>query len=488
MKRMLALCLTLCLLCGCAPQEGGVSPTGTPTQQETVQNQICRVAFFEDREINPLTTRVGANVALFRLVFEGLFELTPDFQAVPMLCDSYTRDGNVWKFNLRSITFSDGTSLTAQDVVHSYRLAQNTASAYASRFQNIESFRATGTTSLEIVTKSPNDDLPALLDIPIIKQDENATVAIGTGPFQIIYEDSAPVLVKNHYYGEAALPYERIEIVSVGSEEQLAKELRAGKVSMAAVDITATDAVSWGGDCDHVDYPTTTMLYLGFQTHSKALRSATVRRAIACALDRESIAGKDFSGFADASAIPVHPAAAQYSAQVADLLAYSPETARDHLSAAGRESLTVSLLVNAENPSKVSAAQRVAESLSAANITVNVESVPWEQFVSRLQAGRFELYLGEVVLSADFDIAPLVAPSGALNYGGFSSEYLSSAIYSARSGGDDSAYLRQFADEVPFAPILFKRDTLLVQKNYFAELTPAVHNPFYHFFDWKRVS
>jgi len=488
MKRMTALCLLLCLLCGCAPRGGETPSADTPIVQEQSQNQICRVAFFEERTINPLTTRVGANVALYRLVFDGLFELTPDFQAVPMLCDGYTRDGNVWKFTLRSMTFSDGTALTAQDVVYSYNLAKQEESAYASRFQNIERFRAVNSSVVEVVTKSPNDDLPALLDIPVIKRDENATVAVGTGPYQIIYEGVSPVLVKNHYYGEAAMPYERIEIVSVGSEEQLAKELRAGKISMAAVDITATDAVSWGGDCDHVDYPTTTMLYLGFQTRSKALRSATVRRAIACALDRESIAGKDFSGFADASGIPVHPAAARYSAQVADLLAYSPATARDHLAAAGRETLTVSLLVNAENPSKVSAAQRIAESLSAASITVNVETVPWEQFVSRLQSGRFELYLGEVVLSADFDIAPLVAPGGALNYGGFSSEYLSSAIYTARSGGDDSAYLRQFADEVPFAPILFKRDTLLVQKNYFAELTPAVHNPFYHFFDWKRVS
>ena len=488
MKRMLAICLALCLLCGCAPRDEGDTQTPPSVKEPVIENQICRVAYFNERTVNPLTTRVTANLALYSLIYDGLFELTPAFEAAPVLCDSYTVDGNVWRFTLRSMNFSDSTALSARDVVYSYSLAREETSAYAGRFQNIESFRALSDSVVEVVTKSPNANLPALLDIPIIKRDESATVAIGTGRYQFIYENGAPVLVKNPSYGEYAMPYEKIEIVTVGSEEQLAKELQSGGVSMAAVDITATGNVSWGGDCDRVDYPTTTMLYLGFQTRSRALRSPTVRRAIACAIDRESIAAKDYSGFADASALPFHPSAVQYQKGIADLLSYTPDTAKAHLKAAGRESLAVSLLVNAENPSKVSAAQRVAESLKSADITVTVEAVPWETFTKRLRSGSFELYLGEVALSADFDVTSLVAPGGALNYGNFSSEYLSPALYSARAGGDLAPFLRQFADEIPFAPILFKRDTLLVQKNFFAELTPAVHSPFYHFFDWKRVS
>lgn len=486
MKRVLAICLALCFLCACAPKDD-VEILPPPIQGEGAQNQVCRLAYFKERTVNPLTTRVTANIALYSLVYDGLFELTPEFEAVPVLCDRYTVDETVWRFTLRSINFSDSTALSARDVVYSFSLAQQEASAYAGRFQNIESFRALSENVVEVVTKSPNANLPALLDIPIIKRDESATIALGTGRYQFVYENGAPVLVKNPSYGEYAMPYERIEIVTVGSEEQLAKELQSGNVSMAAVDITGTGNVSWGGDCDRVDYPTTTMLYLGFQTGSRALRSATVRRAIACAIDRQSIAAKDYSGFADASALPFHPDAVQYEEEIAELLAYTPDTAKAHLKAAGRENLTVSLLVNEENPSKVSAAQRVAESLKSANITVVVEAVPWETFTKRLSAGNFELYLGEVALSADFDVTSLIAPGGALNYGRFSSGYLSPALYSARAGGDLAPFLRQFADEIPFAPILFKRDTLLVQKNFFADLTPAVHSPFYHFYDWKRV-
>lgn len=490
MKRIFALLLSMILLCACTPQEEQPStqPVDTPPETVTLENQTCRVAFFEERTINPLTTRVSANLALYSLVYEGLFELTPEFEAAPILCDSYTQDGNVWRFTLRSLTFSDSTALRARDVVYSYELASQPNSAYAGRFQNIESFRAVDKSTVEIVTRSPNVDLPALLDIPIIKRDENATVAIGTGRYQFVYEDGRPSLVRSPIYAENALPYDNIEICVVGSEEQLAKELQTGTVSMAAVDITATGNVSWGGNCDRVDYPATNLLYIGFQANSGALRSATVRRAIACAIDREAVAGKDYSGFADAAALPIHPNAAKSSPDIAKLLAYSPETAKAHLAAVERESMTVSLLVNNENPSKVSAAQRIAESLKAANITVQVEEVPWSEFTARLSAGKFELYLGEVALSADFDVTSLVAPGGALNYGGFSSEELSAAIYSARATGERGEFLRIFADEVPFAPVLFKRDTLLVQKNFFSELTPAVHSPFYHFYDWKRVS
>ncbi|MBQ3054934.1 MAG: ABC transporter substrate-binding protein [Oscillospiraceae bacterium] len=488
MKRSLALVLVLLLLFGCTPSEPSESPVEDVPQTTTpLANGICRVAYFRERTVNPLTTRVGANLALFRLVYEGLFELTETFEAVPILCDTYEQNGNVWTFTLRGVTFSDGTALTAQDVVHSFTLAQAPASAYAGRFSNIESFRALGESAVEVVTRAPNAELPALLDIPIIKESD-AAVALGTGRYQFLYEDGQEVLLRAPQHAEVALPYDRIEICAVGSEEQLAKELQNGAVSIAAVDITATGSVSWGGNCDRLDYPTTTMQYIGFNTARKALRSSNVRRAIACAIDREAVAGNDYSGFADAATLPIHPNSAKTIKTIEPQLAYSPETATANLSAAGREELSVSLLVNNENPSKVSAAQRIAESLKTANITATVETVSWEEFVARLTAKDFDLYLGEVALSADFDVTSLIAPGGALNYGGFVSESLSQAIYAARAEGKREEFLRGFVEEVPFAPVLFKRETLLVQKHFFEEMTPAVHNPFYHFYDWKRVS
>lgn len=487
MKRALALILSLVILCGCTPTETPPVTDTPPAPVAEVKNKICRVAYFEERTVNPLTTRVGANIALFNLVYEGLFELTDTFEAVPILCDTYTQDGNVWRFTLRGVTFSDSTALTARDVVHSYTLAQNESSAYAGRFSNIESFRALNSDTVEIVTRSPNANLPALLDIPIIKRGDEP-VAIGTGRYQFVYENGTPVLLRAPQYAEVALPYDRIEVCVVGSEEQLAKELQNGAVSMAAVDITATGSVSWGGNCDRVDYPTTTMQYVGFNCNSKALRSQNVRRAIACAIDREAVAANDYSGFADAAALPVHPNSAKSVKTLETALSYAPETAKANLSAAGRESLSVSLLVNSENPGKVSAAHRIAESLKAGNITATVETVDWDTFLARLSSGKFELYLGEVALSGDFDVTSLVAPSGPLNYGRFASTALSEAIYAARAGGNAEDFLKKFTEEVPFAPVLFKRETLLVQKNFFSELTPAVHNPFYHFYDWKRVS
>jgi len=488
MKRTLALIFALLILCGCTPSAPADTPTAdspAPVVQEN--NQILRVAYFPERTINPLTTRVGANIALFHLIYEGLFELTETFTAVPILCDTYEQNGNVWTFTLRGVTFSDGTALTAKDVVHSFTLAQAPASAYAGRFSNIESFRAVNSNTVEVVTKSPNVDLPALLDLPIIKQSDDS-VALGTGRYQFLYEDGHEVLLRAPQYAEVALPFDRVEICTVGSEEQLAKELQNGAVSMAAVDITATGSVSWGGNCDRVDYPTTTMQYVGFNTASRALRSPNVRRAVACAIDRAAVASNDYSGFADAAALPVHPASAKSVKNLETQLSYSPETAKANLDAAGREALSLSILVNTENPSKVSAAQRIAESLKTANITATVETVDWEEFTARLTSGSFELYLGEVSLSADFDVTSLIAPDGALNYGRFSSETLSQAVYAARAEGKYEEFLRGFVEEVPFAPVLFKRETLLVQKNFFEELTPTVHNPFYHFYDWKRVS
>lgn len=51
-----------------------------------------------------------------------------------------------------------------------------------------------------------------------------------------------------------------------------------------------------------------------------------------------------------------------------------------------------------------------------------VDNLPFEEYISALEAGRFDLYLGEVALTADFDLSALLASDGALNYGRWQDE------------------------------------------------------------------
>ena len=76
----------------------------------------------------------------------------------------------------------------------------------------------------------------------------------------------------------------------------------------------------------------------------------------------------------------------------------------------------VTLIVNSENSYKLTAAQLVARQLEQAGLSVAVSSLPWTDYLSALANGWFDLYLGEVTLTADFDLTDLLSSGAPLNY------------------------------------------------------------------------
>ena len=77
----------------------------------------------------------------------------------------------------------------------------------------------------------------------------------------------------------------------------------------------------------------------------------------------------------------------------------------------------LSILVNSESASKVTAATLIAESLGAVGIKATVNAVDKNSYFSALKNGQFQLYIGEVKLLPNMDIRSLVVKGGAAAYG-----------------------------------------------------------------------
>ena len=152
---------------------------------------------------------------------------------------------------------------------------------------------------------------------------------------------------------------------------------------------------------------------------------------------------------------------------------------------------TLTLLVNQENSFKVTAAEEVAFSLSNQRLTVTVDAVPWDTFLSRLQDGNFDLYYGECRLTADWDVSALLGWEGSLNYGGWGDEETERLLSLCRTAEGDSrdAALRQLwehlLDTAPFAPVCFKALSVLTTEGVFSGLTPTETNPFFRMGRWS---
>lgn len=507
--RLAALGAALCLaLTGCA---GSPEPEATPTptvlpvtesaDPGTTQTNFV-LACYPEAGFHPITGSNRTNLNLGGLMYEGLFALDQQFDVQQVLCDRYTasQDGLVWTFTLRSgVTFSDGSPLTSAEVVSSLEAARASA-LYSARFADIGTITA-GTGQVTVNLTRANGNLPALLDIPIVK--ETGGTPLGTGPYMLTGsgEELSLTANQNWWQGEP-LPLDTIPLMSIQEADDLIHAFDTKEISLVATDLTATNAMGFSGSYDTVDYPTSSMVYVGFNAASGPCKDAGVRKALLRAFDRDSVSTALYSRHAQPAALPVSPSSSLYKENLAESLSYSSQAVADALTEAGwtksdsgwvsgRQTLSLELVVSAENQDRVAVAQHLVSGLNDLGIQATLTKLEWDDYVSALQKKNFDLYLGEVRLTGDFDLTALITAGGSLNYGGYSDAEAATRLQSYRAatgqGRDLSAQrlYERLAEEPPFAVLCFKNWSVLTQWNTISDLTPTQQNVFFQFAHWK---
>lgn len=496
MRRLLSLFLAVLLLtlsaCGAQPASSASSAPEDTSQEELPETTPFTLPVFPDFSLHPTLGANRANLTLSPLLYEGLFLVDESYQAIPVLCERYSvsEDKLVWTFIIRSgLTFSDGTPLTGQTVADALELARSEQGRYRTRLADVSTITAEENT-LTITLSRPNGSLPCLLDISIAHGSGDRPS--GTGPYVLSSSDEGLVLTQRPgWWQNKDLPFETIPLYSVSKSDELTYAFDTGNISLLDVDLMATNAMGYGGNYQTWDYTTTDLIYLGFNTASGVCRSAQVRLAISAAIDRQAITQTTYASHAVAATLPIHPDSSLYSQDSAQRLGYNPDVLAQQLEELGLAGKEVRLLVNSENEAKVSAAQLIAYQLGSAGLTVTVEQLSYEDFTAALGKGDFDLYLGETVLTADFDLAPLLSSSGSLNYGRWKNaetDGLLSAMHSAIQGEPKrqaaQALFTHLEQQLPMAPLLFKNGSVLTKWGRLTQLNPIRNNVFYQLENW----
>lgn len=498
--RQRLLCLlsaVLLLLSACGADgsagSGSQSDTSAPalSRQEPVTTPFT-LAAYPSYSFHPTLAANRANLALAPLLYEPLFQLDASFQAQPVLCQSYTAsgDGLTWTFTLRSgVTFSDGTPLTGQTVADALNTARGAESRYASRLSGVTGVEASVENTVTITLSRPNGNLPLLLDIPIALGTGDRPA--GTGPYVFSQQgDSLSLTARSGWWQDKSLPCTEIPLRAVSRSDDLIFAFSSGDVSLVDVDLMGTNAMGYSGSYETWDYATTDLIYLGFNTQSGLCRSAGVRTALTRGIDRDAVAQTVYASHAVSTALPVHPASPLYDQTLAGVLSYAPEALVSQLEDLGVLGRELVLLVNRENTAKLSAAQLIAGQLESAGMEITVNALDFEDYTAALAQGDFDLYLGEVVLTADFDLTALLSSGGALNYGRWQDaqgDSLLSAFVQASGEARTAAaralfeYLNQ---QAPIAPVCFKNGSVLTQWGRLSGLSPVRGNVFAGLENW----
>lgn len=515
MKRLAAALAALALLlslagCGRDGAERSPAPAPTPSAAPSPTPGAAPgtmefvLPYYGDGGFHPITGTNRTNLTLAPLLYEGLYELDGAFEPQPLLCEAafVSGDGLTWSFTLRQgAAFSDGSPLTAADAAYSLQLAMGEGAPYATRLKNIRAVRAEADGTLTVALNAPNGNLPALLDVPVVKETEAGP--LGTGPYVLRAEgDELSLEARTDWWRNEPLPFDHIRLYAVQGADGLIHAFDTREISLVAADITGSNALGYSGSYEAWDYPTSVMLFMGYNAERGPCREAAVRRALSYGYERGAVAKSLFAQHAQAAALPVSPASGLYDEKLSDSLGYAPQTMEALLDEAGwtlsdgarvkgKETLSLTLLVNSENSYKSAAADYLASGLTRAGAAVTVRKLPWDDYAAALAAGDFDLYLGEVRLTADFDLSDLLTPGGALNYGGYRDEAVQGLLAAFRSAGGEarktaaSALYRGVAESAPFTPICFKNWSVLTHWGRLTGLSPTQQNVFYGFPGWK---
>ena len=162
----------------------------------------------------------GNNVQYYRHYLGFLTTLDAEARVVPYLAERWETTDSSWTFHLRpNLTFSDGSTFDAEDVVASYKRAKdypNAVGSYAGLFNGVTAIEAVDKLTVKISTAAPYPTLSfAMSQVPIIPSEIAATAtqadftspkgSVSIGPFKLASFASGRELVLErnpNFWGE----------------------------------------------------------------------------------------------------------------------------------------------------------------------------------------------------------------------------------------------------------------------------------------------
>lgn len=490
MKKIAAIFLLFALiLSGCAPEEHAYIPTGDslleedPTSAPTEPGELptLSMAYYPDRSLNPFQATDYTNRALFSLIYQGLFTVSRAYAPMPLLCESYSvsADMQTWTFHIAKATFSDGTAVTAEDVSASLTASKGSP-WYGNRLQHVKSISVSGN-AVVLKTDTPFENLPVLLDIPVVKAGEVAAAQpLGSGPYRL---DGNQLRRQAGWWCEATLPFseQTIPLTVATSSVQIRNEFENTGVNLVCTDPGAKEYVDFRNDYELWDCENGLFMYLVCHKESPVFSNDKVRTALTHAIDRDDFVATYYHGLARSATLPASPQFPYYHKKLASNYGFDKEKFTQAVTDAKLESNEVTLLVSTGDVNRRQIAMAIADTLTECGLSVTVNAVSASEMTKQLKNGKFDLYLGQTRLSANMDLSGFFATKGTMNYGKLSDAATYHMCLEALANvGNYYALHKMVMENAWLCPVLFQSFAIYGQRGIGTELSPARDAIFYY--------
>lgn len=436
--------------------------TGGVYIEAVVGSPITPIPLLND----PVADPVGRT--LISLLFEGLTRIGSDGLIEPALAEGYTVDatGEIYTFTLRpGLRWHDGTPITADDVVFTFRTLQTLEAAgepALAGFWRTALIERVDTRTVRVTLSGPFAPFPGLARVPILPAhllrglspaewpaSEFARRLVGSGPFRLAeLRSDAAILTANPTYYNGRPFLDQIELRFVSTAEAAIAALSRGEVTGFAERWgTNLATIDLPGEEQQIVLPMDEYTLLTFNLRLPLFQDIPLRRALALGLDRDALIETVVNGMAQPIDTPLLPGTwaddpalrrmpADPSAAAERLAEIDFEPGSDGIRQRGRQRLSFTLLVDRDER-RVAVAEAIANQWRSIGVEVFVESVDVTTLTERLRQGDFMAAVHTWTrIGPDPDLYSLWHSSQAddgLNYAGLEDSRIDTLLEQARA-------------------------------------------------------
>lgn len=431
MKKTVSLILAAVLavlMFSCKSEDKKENPGKEQTGEALQNGGSITIYSLKDDTLCPILTDNDANRNMLCIVYESLISLNDKMEPKGVLATKWSAsdDNLCWTVHIRNgVKWHSGDDFSAQDVVYTVnQIKKNADSSYFYNTERITSVSAEGDRVI-FKLKSPCSNFPNLLTFPIIKNnthdiDRTYFVPCGTGAYTFSDKNEGNMyyLLKNeNWWGKDKANIDEIKVRLLPDSETVMYSFSAGDI-----DVADTPIGNWGrfvsrSKTRSSSCPSTVYDFLGINHKNKALSKTEVRKALSKAISRRDIVGDIFAGDAEAVNSPIRK----------DWFMSSGKTVQDAADSEGAEKILTSnewkkngdvyrkkigssyvnlkfnLIVNEENANQMNMAERVRLDAERAGYAITVIPLSYEEYLNRISSGKYDLFIGSVMLSAELD-------------------------------------------------------------------------------------
>ncbi len=283
----------------------------------------------EPASLDPHKVESDVEFNIISDLFDGLVAIKADGTIEPRLAQSWeNKDNTVWTFHLRpGIVWSDGSAITAQDIVWSWQrlVTPATGSPYASYPGNMHianaadialgkktpdtlGVKALNDSTLEVTLTQPTSSFLAMLTHPSMVPLDKVLIGrygdkwvkpehfVGSGAYSLAQwvVNERIVAVRNpHYWDNANTVINKVTYLPIHSEASDVNRYKAGEVDIVyTLPINQFRQLQKTLGSEVNVSPQLATYYYEFNTTRAPFNDVRVRRALNMALDKDIIAGK----------------------------------------------------------------------------------------------------------------------------------------------------------------------------------------------------